>query len=161
MSRWSPAVGLMARLIVGAVLIVAGYLKLSDPAGMVRAVRAYRLLPESVVPTLGHLIPMLEVVLGVCLVLGMLTRAAAAVSVALFSAFIFGIAWAWTHGLSIECGCFGGGGTKINAAAGYRWDIIRDLGLVALAGWLVWRPRTYAAVDNLIFRTPLTEGEEA
>ena len=49
---------------VGGVWIVAGALKLPDPAASVRAVRAYDLLPESVVPTVGHLLPVLEVVVG-------------------------------------------------------------------------------------------------
>ena len=38
-----------ARLLVGAVLVVAGALKLPDPAAAERAVRAYRLLPEALV----------------------------------------------------------------------------------------------------------------
>ena len=100
----------MARLVTGGVWIVAGALKLPDPAASVRAVRAYDLLPEAIVPTVGHLLPVLEVVVGVCLVLGLLTRAAAVISALLFLAFIVGIASAWARGLQIECGCFGGGG---------------------------------------------------
>ena len=46
-------IGLAARLVTGGVWIVAGLLKLPDPAESVRAVRAYDLLPESVVPTVG------------------------------------------------------------------------------------------------------------
>jgi uncharacterized membrane protein YphA (DoxX/SURF4 family) len=154
-SRW---IGLVARLVTGGVWIVAGALKLPDPAGSVRAVRAYQLLPESVVPTIGHLLPLVEIVVGVCLVLGLLTRLSAVLSALLFLAFIFGISWAWAQGLSIECGCFGGGGTKINAAAQYKWDILRDVGLLLLALWLVVRPRTPWALDNLLFGT---HGEEA
>src|SRR5215208_7430802 len=62
--------GLPARLLVGGVWIAAGLIKLPDPAGSVRAVRAYDLLPESVVPLVGHTLPILEIVVGVCLVLG-------------------------------------------------------------------------------------------
>ena len=39
---WPP----LARLVLAGVLIVAGWLKLPDPAESVRAVRAYQLLPE-------------------------------------------------------------------------------------------------------------------
>ena len=61
----------------------------------------------------------------------------------MFLAFIFGISWAWAKGLSIECGCFGGGGRKIGASSEYKWDIARDTGLLLLlgSGWCV-RPRT-------------------
>ena len=93
-------------------LIVACVLKLPDPAASVRAVRAYQSLPEAIVPTVGYLLPVLEVVIGVCLVVGLLTRFSAAVSAVLFVAFIIGISYAWNKGLSIECGCFGGGGYK-------------------------------------------------
>jgi uncharacterized membrane protein YphA (DoxX/SURF4 family) len=101
-------VGLLARVVTGGVWIVAGALKLPDPAASVRAVRAYDLLPEAVVPTVGHLLPVVEVVVGVLLLLGLLTRPAAVVSSLLFVAFIDGIASAWARGMSIDCGCFGG-----------------------------------------------------
>ncbi len=123
--------GLVARLVTGGVWIVAGALKLPDPAASVRAVRAYDLLPETIVPTVGHLLPVLEIVVGVCLVLGLLTRAAAVLSALLFVAFIVGIASAWARGLQIECGCFGGGGTSADASDEYPWEIARDVGLLA------------------------------
>ena len=69
--------GLLARLVTGGVWIVAGALKLPHPADSVRAVRAYDLLPEAIVPAVGHLLPVVEVVIGVCLVLGLLTRGTA------------------------------------------------------------------------------------
>jgi uncharacterized membrane protein YphA (DoxX/SURF4 family) len=154
--------GLAARLVVGGVWIVAGALKLPDPAASVRAVRAYDLLPESVVPTVGHLLPVLEVVVGVCLVLGLLTRVMAVVSTLLFVAFIVGIGSAWSRGLQIECGCFGGGGYDANATGDYPWEIARDVGLLLASAFLVVRPRTRWSLDALLFRTPqpvpVTEG---
>jgi uncharacterized membrane protein YphA (DoxX/SURF4 family) len=140
--------GLLARLLTGGVWIAAGALKLPDPAASVRAVRAYQLLPETVVPTVGHLLPVLEVVIGVCLVVGLLTRFSAAMAAVLFVAFIIGISYAWNKGLSIDCGCFGGGGYEEGAAAKYPWEIARDVGLLALSAWLVRRPRTPWATDN-------------
>lgn len=148
MMRWA---GLLARAVVGGVWLVAGALKLPDPAESVRAVRAYELLPESVVPTVGHLLPLVEVVVGACLLLGLLTRINAAVSVLLFAAFVFGIAWAWAQGLQIECGCFGGGGEKAGASSDYPLEIARDLGLGALSAYLLWRPRTPLALDSVLF----------
>jgi uncharacterized membrane protein YphA (DoxX/SURF4 family) len=145
-------VGLVARLVTGGVWVVAGALKLPDPAGSVRAVRAYDLLPESIVPTVGHLLPVVEIVVGLLLVLGLLTRAAAVVSSLLFLAFIVGIASAWARGLQIECGCFGGGGTSADAADDYPWEIARDVGLLALSLWLVWRPQSRFSLDALLFR---------
>ena len=140
--------GLVARLVTGGVWIVAGTLKLPDPAGSVRAVRAYELLPEAVVPTVGYLLPALEIVVGVLLVLGLMTRAAAVASSLLFVAFVVGIASAWARGLQIDCGCFGGGGFDAGAAEEYPWEIARDVGLLLLSLWLVVRPVSRWSLDE-------------
>jgi uncharacterized membrane protein YphA (DoxX/SURF4 family) len=151
--------GTLARLVVGGVWLAAGLLKVSDGAASVRAVRAYELLPESVVPTVGHALPAVEIVVGLALVAGALTRAAGIASSLLFLAFIVGIASAWARGLQIECGCFGGGGFDADATSKYPWEIARDAGLLLLSMWLVWHPRTRLALDSLVFR-PLTPAPE-
>ena len=144
-------IGVIARLVVGGVWLTAGVLKLPDPTESVRAVRNYQLLPEALVPLVGHLLPLVEIVVGVCLVVGILVRANAVVSVVLLGAFIVGIASAWARGLSIECGCFGGGGTVQDPTAAYPWEIARDVGLLLAAAWLVRRPRGPWALDNTLF----------
>jgi len=143
--------GLVARLLTGGVWIVAGALKLPHPADSVRAVRAYDLLPEAVVPTVGHLLPVVEVVIGLCLVLGVMVRGTSVVSALLFVAFIVGISSAWARGLSIDCGCFGGGGEIPDAAAKYPGEIARDVGLLALSLWLAVRPRSRLALETVLF----------
>lgn len=150
--------GLVARLVTGGVWIAAGVLKLPYPDESVRAVRAYDLLPEAIVPTVGHLLPVFEVVVGVALVLGVLIRVVAAASAVLFLLFIIGISSAWARGMQIDCGCFGGGGTKAGASSEYPWEIARDTGLLVLSALLVWFPRTRLALDNLLFRR-VTEPE--
>ena len=153
--------GTLARLVVGGVWLAAGLLKVQDGAESVRAVRAYRLLPETIVPTVGHALPALEIVIGLALLAGALTRATAAVSAVLQVAFIVGIASAWARGLQIDCGCFGGGGYDADAASKYPWDIARDTGLLLLSLWLVWQPRTRLALDSLIFRPLPTPTERS
>jgi uncharacterized membrane protein YphA (DoxX/SURF4 family) len=146
--RWA---GLVARLVVGGVWVVAGWLKLPDPAESVRAVRAYDLLPEAIVPTVGHGLPILEIVVGVMLIVGVVTPIVAGLSLLLQLAFIVGIASAWARGLEIQCGCFGGGGASANpdVAGAYAWDIARDSGLALLSLLLCVFPRTALSVDGL------------
>jgi len=145
-------VGVLARLVVGGVWLVAGLLKIPDPTENVRAVRNYRLLPEAVVPFIGHTLPVLEIIVGACLLAGLLVRANALMSGVLLLAFIVGIAAAWARGLSIECGCFGGGGGTVqDPRAAYAWEIARDIGLLAASAWLVYRPRSPWALDNGLF----------
>ena len=152
--------GLVARLVTGVVWIVAGAIKLPDPASSVQAVRAYQLLPSAIVPTVGQLLPIVEIVVGLTLVLGLLTRGAAVVSSVLYFAFVVGIVSVWARGITINCGCFGGGGYDPDAASRYPWEIARDVGLMLLSLYLVWVGRTRLALDNLIFRatTPAPEG---
>jgi uncharacterized membrane protein YphA (DoxX/SURF4 family) len=144
---WSWA-GLGMRLLVGGVWLVAGVLKLPDPAESVRAVRAYRLLPEVIVPAVGYGLPVLEVAIGLLLLLGLGTRVAAFVSAVLFLLFVIGIGAAWARGLQIDCGCFGGGGFDADATEQYPWEIVRDVALLVVSAALVVRPRTALAVDN-------------
>jgi uncharacterized membrane protein YphA (DoxX/SURF4 family) len=152
-------VGLVLRLVVGCVWIVAGALKLPDPAQSVAAVRAYQLLPGDLVTPVGQLLPVIEIVIGVMLVIGLLTRGAAVLSALVFLAFIVGIASVWARGINIDCGCFGGGGADPDAASSYPWEIGRDVLLLAASGFVAWLPATRLSLDNLLFRrTPLSEG---
>ena len=150
MKAWA---GLVARLVVGGVWIYAGALKLPDPDASVAAVRAYELLPGESAVTVGHLLPILEVVVGAMLVLGVLVRGAAVVSGLLFVAFVVGIVSVWSRGIEIDCGCFGGGGYDPDATSKYPWEIARDVALLALSVYLVWLRRSRLALDSLLFRS--------
>ena len=115
-SRWRrpgtlDAVGLVARLTLGGVMLVAGGLKVTKPEVSARAVQAYQLLPFDLATYLGYGLPIVEIVLGLLLLLGLFTRTAALVSGVMLVAFVIGISSAWARGLSIDCGCFGQGGT--------------------------------------------------
>ena len=149
MKEW---IGLALRLVVGGVWIAAAVVKLPDPAQSVAAVRAYQLLPSAIVPTVGQLLPVIELVVGVCLVVGLLTRGAAVISAVLFVAFIIGISSAWVRGITIDCGCFGGGGFDPDAASKYPWEIARDAALLLGSLYLAWRSSTRLALDSLLFR---------
>lgn len=156
MKEW---LGLVARLVVGSVWLYAGASKLVDPAQSVAAVRAYQLLPGNLAQPVGQLLPVIEVVVGAMLVLGLLTRGAAVISAVLFAAFVAGIASVWARGLTIDCGCFGGGGYDPDAASKYPWEIARDAVLLLVSLFLVWLPSTRLSLDAQLFRrTPEIEG---
>lgn len=153
MKRWlGPGAGVLARLVVGGVWILAGAAKLGDPSQSVAAVRAYQLLPGSTAQPVGQLLPVLEVVVGACLVLGLLTRWVSVVSALLFVAFIVGIASVWARGITIDCGCFGGGGYDPDAASKYPWEVARDAALLLVSLGLVRWPRTPWSLDEPLFR---------
>ena len=86
--------------------------------------------------------------LGLLLIVGILTRAAAIMAGLLMIAFIAAVSSAAARGLSIDCGCFGGGGQVAPGQTAYTEEIVRDIGLLLMAGWLVWRPRSRLALDH-------------
>jgi uncharacterized membrane protein YphA (DoxX/SURF4 family) len=142
---------LLARLVVGAVWIWAGLAKLADPIGSIRAVQAYDLLPTSWVEPIGYL-PAVEVVVGMALVVGVMSRGAAVLSALLFVGFVIGISTAWARGLEIDCGCFGGGGYDPNASDKYPLEIARDVALLAASLFVIWVGPGRLALDTVLFR---------
>lgn len=157
--RW---IGLLARLALGGILLVAGALKVPHPDASVTAVRAYQLLPLDVADDVGRALPIVEVIVGLLLVLGVFTRWAAVVGGLLMVAFIIGIASVWARGISINCGCFGDGGVDPDAMSKYPWEIARDVVLLVGAGLLAWRPRTPFSLDSVLFpeARKATDGED-
>jgi uncharacterized membrane protein YphA (DoxX/SURF4 family) len=144
--------------LVGGIWVAAGAAKLLDPSASVRAVRAYRILPEAVVPWVGHGLPALEMVIGALLVLGLGLRLVSLLSALLLLAFIIGISSVWARGIEIDCGCFGGGGEAVNATAKYPWDIARDVGLFVLSALMFVWPRSRLTLDGVIL-PPIEEPE--
>jgi len=143
-----PWIGLIARLTLGGVLFIAGYLKVSAPDKSQMAVRAYEMLPIAVANTLGLILPFIEVAIGALLILGSLTRVVAALGGFTMVIFIIAISQAWARGLNIDCGCFGGGGAVEPGQTNYLQEILRDTGLALLAAYLIRYPVTKFSVDK-------------
>jgi len=130
------------------VWLISGCIKLTDPGQSYVAVQAYELLPQGLISPVATGLPLLEVALGLLLAAGLLTRFAAAGSALLLLALIAVIAQSWARGLSIDCGCFGGGGPVGEGETQYPAEIARDVGFLLLASWLLLRPRTLFSVDG-------------
>ena len=145
MKSW---VSLVARLVLGCVMLVAGALKVTDPETAAQAVRAYELLPSSLVQPVGWGLPFLEIAIGLLLIIGFGVRASAAAAGVFMVVFIAAVASAWARGLSIDCGCFGGGGQVAPGQTKYLQEILRDVGLLALAGWLYWKPLSKFSLES-------------
>lgn len=147
-------VGLVARLVLGVVLIVSGYLKVGSLESSAEAVRAFKILPFDLANLVGYVLPVLELAIGALLVLGLFTRLAAVAGSLLMFAFLIGIVSVWVRGISIDCGCFGGGGVVAPEDTNYLWDVVRDVGLLLCGVWLTIRPRTPASMDRWLFGAP-------
>ena len=136
------------RIGLAGVLLWSGGAKVSEPRQAVMAVQAYEILPTSVGEFVGYALPLFELALGLALLIGVATRISAVVAGALMTAFVVGVASAWARGLSIDCGCFGGGGAVAEGEANYLPVLLRDAGFAAMAAWLVVFPATRWALDR-------------
>jgi uncharacterized membrane protein YphA (DoxX/SURF4 family) len=154
-------IGTLARLVLGGVFVVAGALKVDDPDASIRAVQAYRLLPTGVAEVVGYTLPAVEIGIGLLLLVGLMTRIAALAALVLLVAFVIGVSSAWARGLSIDCGCFGGGGEVAPDVTRYAEELVRDAGLILAAGFLILRPQTRLALDRTADRDARTPEEVA
>jgi uncharacterized membrane protein YphA (DoxX/SURF4 family) len=155
-----PAVdwlGTVVRLGLAAVFLVSGALKVVDPAQTRIAVRAYELLPPALIGPVATTLPLLELALGTLLLAGVVSRWVALASAVLLLVLMGGVAQAWARGLSIDCGCFGGGGQVAQGDTRYPQELARDVGTLLLALWLAVRPTTALSVDGWLRGNPDTE----
>ncbi len=143
-----PWLTLLARLILGAVLLVAGALKVPNLPKSAMAVRAYEMLPIPIANFLGYTLPWIEIGLGLLLIVGVTVKISGALGGLTMLAFIIAIAQAWARGLSIDCGCFGGGGAIDPEDTKYLSEIIRDIGLMALGIFLYLYPKGRFAIEK-------------
>jgi uncharacterized membrane protein YphA (DoxX/SURF4 family) len=146
--RLLDVVGTIARFGLAAVWLVSGLLKAVDPDQTYVAVRAYDVLPDAAVEVVAALLPWVELALAALLLAGIGVRLVAVLSAALLLGFVAGVIQAWARGLSIDCGCFGGGGAVEPGETAYVQELLRDAGFLLMAGWLVARPRTLYALDD-------------
>lgn len=145
---WS-LLALGARLALAVVWAWAGWAKISDPDVATRAVRAYEIFPESLVKPVAWGLPFVELGLALLLFIGLACRPAAWVSAVLFVAFIVMIGSAWARGLSIDCGCFGGGGATSGVdGAKYAQEMVRDLVFLGLAIFVAVGPSSPLTLDR-------------
>ena len=152
--RFQPFISLLARLLLGGVLLVAGGLKVSKPTDSANAVAAYKLLPTNLAHLIGYALPWLEVAIALLLIIGIMVRPAAIAGGLIMVIFIGAIASAWARGLIIDCGCFGGGGELDPSLASqvhrtYFTEIMRDLGLALAAVYLYFFPYGKLSIEKV------------
>ncbi len=157
--NWSvvrPWIGTAARLLLGIVWIWASLSKIAHPLTFTQAVRAYDATPEWLSKGIGYGLPVLELCLGIALIIGVTVRIAAAVSTLLIVVFLIGIIEVAARGIKLTCGCFGGGGTTVGATS-YTLDILRDVGLLVVAVFLVIWSFTHLSIEEFLARHDYVE----
>ena len=145
---YQPWLTFFARLILGGVLLAAGALKIGNLQKSAMAVRAYEMLPVELANFLGYALPWIEIGIGLLLIVGASVKVCGLLGAFTMLAFIIAITQAWARGLSIDCGCFGGGGAVDPEDTKYLSEIIRDIGLLALGIYLYYFPKGKFGLDK-------------
>ena len=148
--HWLPRIGLLVRLAAAAVWLVAGAAKALSLTQFHAQVDEYRVLPSAFEAPFAYALPFVELIVGLYLLLGLLTRAVAIVACVLLLLFVIAQAQAWARGLSLDCGCFASL-TRDRVGLG---TILRDiaLGIPSLA--LAFYPARLFSLDQALLGLP-------
>jgi len=126
---WNRVTALVFRMFVGAVFVYASMDKIVHPGQFAQMVNNYRIVPHVLINLFAVILPWIELILGLCLILGVFSDAASVVTAGLLLVFITASIVALTRGLDISCGCFSTSGEGARAG----WDvIIRNVILIAM-----------------------------
>jgi len=127
--------GWVARILVGAVFILAAAGKIEKPETFANEIRAYGLAPFFMTNALSYILPWTELVLGGLLIAGVWRREARLLTTVMLVFFTGIKIYAEMNGLKTGCGCFSGflaDYTKwLNGPAGVALNVVL-LGLLAL-----------------------------
>ena len=145
---YQPWLTLVARLGLGGVLLAAGGLKVGNLQKSAMSVRAYEMLPVGLANFLGYVLPWIEIGMGLLLIVGIAVSIVGLLGALTMLAFVVAIAQAWARGLSIDCGCFGGGGQIDPEDTKYLSTILRDIGFLLLGVYLYYFPKGKFGLDK-------------
>lgn len=131
----SEFVALILRVAMGAWFVYAGGLKIfgSGLEQFVKDIENYKLLSGELAVAVAYFIPWLEVVAGLCFMLGILRTGAWWAMFGLVMAFTVSVGSAWWRGLDISCGCLGGS-EKIS----YWRKALEFAAYFAALAWIAW-----------------------
>ncbi len=99
-------IALLCRVILGVILVYASIDKIVHPAEFAKAIGNYNVLPFGLENLLGIVLPILELLVGTCLVLGIMLDGSAIIAAGMMTVFIIALSQAMIRGIDINCGCF-------------------------------------------------------
>ena len=115
-------------ILIGALFIYAGAVKLVDPLRFASDITNYDIVPWSVAVRLAFYLPWLELLCGLALVFYRLFSGALALTISLMVIFIGASVITKARGIDVSCGCFG----SISGNLSFTWHLVLDFVLLAI-----------------------------
>jgi len=141
-NRW---LGLVCRLLLGAVFVYASWDKVQHPAAFAKQVYNYQLLPVTASNLFAIALPWVELFAGLALIIGVLKKESALLLSVLLVVFIGAISVNLYRGVNLDCGCFT---TAEGEGRAIGWHTVaQDVGLLA-AGLIVLGGRPEGRVEG-------------
>lgn len=135
------------RLFLGGVFVVASADKILDPAVFARTVRNFQILPDALLNLTALILPWLELLIGLCLLIGCWLGGVTLLANALLAVFFGSLVFNWARGLDISCGCFGSFST---GQTSIYWLLVRDVTFLLMGAYLFrWHFFTPQETDSL------------
>jgi putative oxidoreductase len=146
-----PVLGLAARLYLGLVFLLACLHKIAEPEAFAIDIATYQFLPLVFINAFALVLPMVELVAGVMIIVGLRARASALLIALMMLAFMIGLSHALHLGLDMSCGCF----ASSEAADGHSisgMTLLRDAAWLALALYVLVFDRRPLGLDRWLSR---------
>jgi uncharacterized membrane protein YphA (DoxX/SURF4 family) len=149
------------RILLGAMLVFSGSLKIVDPEAFGRVIVRYDILPEILIAYAAILVPALEIVVGLFLLIGCKVRASAFIAMLLMIAFLVFISANVARGRRIDCGCFNVGILGFDFAETVSpWLAVRNMIFIAGFALVFYAKRHLFSIEYYIERSRLKHLEK-
>ncbi len=146
--RW---IGLLARLYLGGLFLVACLHKIQHPEAFAIDVATYQFLPQITLNLFSLSVPWVELFVGLMLLLGVRVRAAGLIVSCLMVCFMIALGWALVQGLDMSCGCFASQSAKEQDPISWR-TLLRDGTWLLLALYVTCFDRKPLGLEHLLSR---------
>jgi uncharacterized membrane protein YphA (DoxX/SURF4 family) len=139
-----PWLTIRVQIALGVIFVVAALPKIVDPPSFAHMIYNYRILPSALINVASLIMPWVEILCGLCLILGVWVRPARWIITLMLFVFIVAISITLGRGNAIDCGCFdvsAAGRTHEERLRDMWLVILRDTGMLLMCAQLWWADR--------------------
>ena len=143
-----PWLTVRVQIALGAIFVAAALPKIADPPSFAHMIYNYRILPAGLINISALIMPWVEIVAGLCLILGIWVKPARWIIAAMLAVFMVAITVNLLRGNAIDCGCFdlSAAGKTYEERIRDMWLVlVRDAGMLLMIAQMAWAERTRGA----------------